>query len=202
MLHGEPPSAAGILESVEGVGYLRVLVVDDDQSVLRMLAKVFTRWGCEVSAAATYEEGLELLALGVDLVVTDVNLPSGSGLEIARAAATMHPAPPVIAITGGATVEEALLLGRVGVGAILSKPFRPSQLREVVENLEPPPPDVLDAFVRRIVGAEPMPELLDAVRRSMVVEALARTGNNKAQAASLLGISRQHLQKILERGKA
>ncbi len=182
--------------------YRRVLIVDDDPSVLRMLAKVVTRWGCEALVAATCAEGLEFLTGGVDLVITDVNLQVGSGLEIARAAAAMHPAPPVVAITGEATVTEALLLGRVGVGAIVSKPFRPADLKEIVDRLEPPAPDVLDAFVRRIVGAEPMPELIDAVRRSMVAEALARTSNNKVQAASLLGISRQHLQKILERGKA
>ena len=46
-----------------------------------------------------------------------------------------------------------------------------------------------------------MREVLDAVRRSMVLEALARTNNNKAQAAALLGISRQHLQMILSRGQ-
>jgi transcriptional regulator with PAS, ATPase and Fis domain len=47
-----------------------------------------------------------------------------------------------------------------------------------------------------------MPDVLDAVRKSMVLEALARSGGNKAQAAQILGISRQHLQKILARGRA
>ena len=182
--------------------YPRVLIVDDDPIVLRMLIKTVTRWGCRVTAAETGADALALLADGVDLVITDINLRAGSGIEIAQAAAKMHPAPPVIAITGAATPEEAFQLGRMGVGAIVTKPFRPAELRAVVDQLEPPEPDVLDGFVRRIVGAEPMPELIDAVRRSMVVEALARTNNNKVQAASLLGISRQHLQKILERGKA
>jgi DNA-binding NtrC family response regulator len=55
--------------------------------------------------------------------------------------------------------------------------------------------------VRRVVGDWAMPGVLDAVRRAMVFEALARAHGNEAQAAQMLGISRQNLQNILSRGK-
>jgi DNA-binding NtrC family response regulator len=137
---------------------------------------------------------------GVDLVITDIRLGAGSGVEVARAAASRHPAPPVIAISGYAEAGDGLALGKAGVAAFIAKPFTSEDILDVVEGLQAPRNFELDAVVRRVVGEWPMPDVLDAVRRSMVFEALARSQGNKAQAALLLGISRQHLQNILSRG--
>lgn len=178
----------------------RILVVDDEPAILKVLARILASVG-EVSCASTVEEGLAAIAEGVDLVITDVRLGTRSGVEIARAALAHHRAPPVIAMSGYAEASDGLELGRAGVAAFVAKPFAAEDMLDVVRGLQAPRPIELDAAVRRTVGAWPLPHVLDATRRIMVFEALARTQGNKVHAAQLLGISRQHLQKILSRGK-
>jgi two-component system, response regulator RegA len=184
------------------MAFARILVVDDEPAIRSLLQRILVKLGCEVLLASSVAEALAALDRNVDLVITDVKLgETGSGVEIARAAASRHPAPPVIAISGYAEASEGLALGKAGVTAFVAKPFTPEDILDVVEGLQAPKDFELDAVVRRVVGDWPMPDVLDAVRRSMVFEALARTGGNKAQAAQLLGISRQNLQHILSRGQ-
>jgi DNA-binding NtrC family response regulator len=180
--------------------FRRILVVDDEPAVLEYLKRALVANGYEVTAATSVEEALEILDDGLDLIITDVNLGSEKCFDIAEAAAQRHPAPQVIAISGNADGADGLALGRAGVSAFLSKPFRSDELLELIEGLQAPRHLELDAVVRRVVGDWPMPDVIASVRRSMVFEALARTHGNKAKAAALLGISRQNLQNILSRG--
>lgn len=180
--------------------FRKILVVDDEPSLRTVLKIILTPLGAEVVAVGTVEEALAELDHGIDLVITDIRLGPGSGIDVARAAASRHPAPPVIAVSGYGGAGDGLELGKAGVAAFIAKPFTSEDILEVVEGLQAPHDFELDAVVRRVVGTWPMPDVLDAVRRSMVFEALARSSGNKAQAAVLLGISRQHLQNILSRG--
>jgi len=181
--------------------FTRILVVDDEPLILNLLVRILARTKAQIVAVGTVAEGLAALETGVDLVVTDVQIGNRSGVEIARAAAQLRPAPPVIAISAFAEAAEGLALGQAGVVAFVAKPFTAEDILEVVEGLAAPHNQELDVVVRRCVGDWPMPDVLDAVRRSMVFEALARSQGNKSQAAALLGVSRQNLQKILSRGK-
>ena len=181
--------------------FTRILVVDDEPLILRLLSRVLAPTKAEVIAVDTVEAALVVFDMGVDLVVTDIQIGNRSGVEVARAAAQHRPPPPVIAISAYAEAADGLALGQAGVVAFVAKPFTAEDILEVVEGLQAPKDNELDAVVRRRVGDWPMPEVLDAVRRSMVFEALARSHGNKSQAAALLGVSRQNLQKILSRGK-
>lgn len=184
------------------MAFRKILVVDDDPLVRTSLLRMLEGLTAERIAVGTVAEAKVALETGVDLVITDVSLANGeSGVDVARAAAGMRPAPRVIAVSGYAEASDGLELGKAGVAAFLAKPFKPHELLEVVEGLEAPSPLELDVVVRRVVGDWALPDVLDAVRRSMVFEALSRTHGNKAQAASLLGISRQRLQNILSRDK-
>jgi DNA-binding NtrC family response regulator len=183
------------------MGFSRILVVDDEPVILRSVSRVIDGSGPTVVTAGTVEEAIAALEDGVDLVITDLRLGERSGVEVAQAAAARHPAPIVIAMSGGADAADGLALGKAGVAAFLAKPFSPEDLLDLLAGLQTPGPQELDAVVRRVVGDWPMPDVLDSVRRSMVFEALARTQGNKAHAAQLLGISRQNLQHILSRGK-
>jgi DNA-binding NtrC family response regulator len=185
----------------EGTGAdYRILVVDDEPAILRILERVLCGMG-EVLTASDVDEGLKRIDGGVDLVITDVRLGARSGVEIARAAAAHPRSPPVIAMSGYAEASDGLELGKAGVAAFISKPFSPEDMLDLVRGLQAPKPVELEAAVRRAVGAWALPRVIDATRRLMVFEALARTQGNKTEAAHLLGISRQHLQKILSRGK-
>jgi len=183
------------------MAFARILVVEDEPMLLALLGRILGRLGAEVILVETVEAGLAALETGVDLVITDVHLGARSGVELARAAALRHPAPPVVAISGQALASDGLELGKAGVAAFVAKPFTQEDILEVVEGLQARRHVELDAVVRRAVGDWPMPDVIDSVRRSMVFEALARAQGNKAQAALLLGVSRQNLQNILSRGK-
>ncbi len=185
----------------DGMAFSRILIVDDEPLLRAMMRRILGKTGATIIEVSTVADALAELQAGVDLVITDVKLGRESGVDVARAAASQHPAPPVIAVSGFAEASDGLALGKAGVAAFVAKPFTPEDLLDVVEGMQAPRHFELDAVVRRVVGDWAMPDVLDAVRRSMVFEALARTHGNKAQAAQLLGISRQNLQNILSRGQ-
>ncbi|HEU4404099.1 MAG TPA: ATP-binding protein [Polyangiaceae bacterium] len=83
---------------------LRVLVVDDDRLLLNTMKRVMR--GCDVTTASTIDEARRALASAgaFDLVVTDVNMPGGSGLDLHRQLAVERPAlaDKLIFLSGGA----------------------------------------------------------------------------------------------------
>jgi len=103
---------------------MRVLVVDDEGSVLVTLSANLELEGFEVTSAASGAIALELLEEGVfDLVLTDIRMPGMSGVELFRRVRARSPAMPVVLMTAYAVeglVEEAL---GEGAFAVLPKPF-------------------------------------------------------------------------------
>ena len=113
-----------------------LLVVDDEETIRSLLVRVLKRGGYEnVRAASSDEEARELLAeADVDLVLSDVQMPGSSGLELLN---YMHDALPGIAtlmVTGvddAALADKALALGAYGY---IIKPFRQSEVLIGVSN--------------------------------------------------------------------
>ena len=174
------------------------LVVEDHASLLRSLARSLDPFAGRVLQATTVTEGLRLLQdEGPLLVITDIRLPDGSGVEIARAAAARVPAPTVLAISGQATPDEAFRLAQLGVRGYLTKPLRLEDLSAAVHRALTEPPE-LDPLLRAAVGKADLHQLEDHVRRTLLDEALARAEGNKSHAAALLSVSRQLLQHMLK----
>src|SRR5437879_13821974 len=87
---------------------LRVLLVDDNASVLRFLASAFSSNGCQVTTASTAELALEQLSDDpYDLVVSDIKMPGLSGLDLLRAVKGKQPGTPVVLLTGVPSVIPA-----------------------------------------------------------------------------------------------
>lgn len=99
------------------------LVVEDEPMVLRRLCQLVARRGYEVSAASTVADGLARLAEGPDLLVTDLQLPDGSGEEIALASYEQDPARPIVVCSGFSA--EDVRRGRLRHAPLvfLTKPF-------------------------------------------------------------------------------
>ena len=76
------------------------LVVEDEPMVLRRLCQLVARRGYEVVGAATVAEGMSRLAACPDLLITDLQLPDGSGETIALASYAQNPARPIIVCSG------------------------------------------------------------------------------------------------------
>lgn len=113
---------------------IRVLVVDDEEIVGKRLKQAFTKVGYEVE---TFLDGKDALARleeqPFDVVVTDIRMDEVDGLEVLRQVQEKTPRTKVIIITGYATIETAREALVKGAFEFIAKPFRPKELRKVVE---------------------------------------------------------------------
>lgn len=108
-----------------------VLVVEDDPAVRQLAATVLRLAGCDVLGAGTVAEARNLLDRHpgpIAVVVTDLALPDGSGVELSAAAAALRPGIRVLVISGWPAAAADLPHGV----AFLDKPFTASALRETV----------------------------------------------------------------------
>ena len=115
---------------------LRVLLVDDNASVLRFLASAFSSNGCQITTASTAEQALEQLSDDpYDLVVSDIKMPGLSGLDLLRAVKGKQPGTPVVLITGVPSVNSAVFGLRHGAYDYLPKPFSVTEVKELIRRL-------------------------------------------------------------------
>jgi CheY-like chemotaxis protein len=114
----------------------RILLVDDDEDVLRGMRRVLQRLGHEVVAAADGHQALRALEGDpCDLVITDINMPEMDGIELILALRERWPKVPIIAISGGGLMPKELLLASAEVlGAVttLPKPVGVAELEAAV----------------------------------------------------------------------
>jgi two-component system response regulator PilR (NtrC family) len=120
---------------VENGRVKRILIVDDEQSMREMLAILLKKEGLEVRSAGSRSEAAELLRGGpVDLVLTDVKLPDGDGLEILRHVKSSSPETAVVVMTAFGTSEMAVAARKLGAESYILKPFDVDELRIVVRD--------------------------------------------------------------------
>ena len=111
----------------------RLLIVDDEINMRRVLATLLTGDGHRVREAATFAEArAALLAEQYDAVLTDQRLPDGDGLGVLALARASTPAPPVVVLTAFATVDLAVEAMRLGAFDFITKPFLPEAVRAAV----------------------------------------------------------------------
>ena len=102
----------------------RILIVDDESGIRSSLKGVLSDEGYSVEAAATGEECLERLGGGdFDLVLLDVWLPGIDGIETLRRVQERLSPPPVIMISGHATIATAVSATKLGAYDFLEKPL-------------------------------------------------------------------------------
>jgi two-component system, cell cycle response regulator DivK len=116
---------------------LRVLLVEDYAAARQMFRMGLGYHGYQVEEAESVEEALTIAASKrIDVVVLDLFLVSGSGLEVARVLRERPgPAPLFIALSGHSGDPFRELARSVGCDAYLVKPCMPEKLIETIENL-------------------------------------------------------------------
>ncbi len=111
----------------------RILVVDDEVNMRRVLASILEDDGHSVSQAPGLTEARALIGSGsFECVLTDQRMKDGQGLDVLVACREADPSLPVVFITAYATVELAVEAMRQGAFDFLPKPFQPEQVRAVV----------------------------------------------------------------------
>ena len=114
---------------------VRVLVVDDDALVLRVVEQIVRLRSQDVSRCQDAESALEQLrARDFDLVVTDLKMPGMSGLELATWITEERPNTRVVIMTGLAGYEDEVAIECLGA-RLVRKPFDAKELLSVIDEL-------------------------------------------------------------------
>ncbi len=111
----------------------RILVVEDRDSLRRMMCLALAGEGFQVCEEPDVEPGLaRIRADAFDLVLTDLKLPGGTGLEILAAAREHQPRTPVVVLTAFGTVAHAVEAMKLGAVDFLEKPLELDELFAIV----------------------------------------------------------------------
>ncbi len=111
-----------------------ILLIDDDQSLRRVIEFSLAEQGYVVRTAATGEEGLALFEKETfDAVITDITMPGMSGIEVLKRVQAATPSLPVVVITAYGTVESAVEAMKQGAHDYITKPFNRDELRITLE---------------------------------------------------------------------
>ncbi|QJE00577.1 sigma-54-dependent Fis family transcriptional regulator [Massilia forsythiae] len=161
----------------------RVLVVDDEADLRELLEITLLKMGLDVDSAATIREARALLAdKDYALVLTDMRLPDGLGLELVREVAASHRGTPIAVITAYGSAENAVVALKAGAFDYVSKPVVLDDLRAMVRSalklsatgMEPGAADgqaaAVDGAGSRLIGGS---QAMQALRAQ--IERLARS---------------------------
>jgi DNA-binding NtrC family response regulator len=111
-----------------------ILVIDDDRIILDSLCEFLSLEGFQTNGAESIKSALaKLEKQSYSLVITDVNLPDGDGLELLKTIKQEHPQTVAIVITGYGTIESAVKAIKQGAYDYLTKPISDDELRMAVE---------------------------------------------------------------------
>ena len=124
------------LNETQDSSKLRILVVDDEESVRDLLRELLESDGCAVSVAAGGREALKLLeSRQFDAVFTDVGMPGMSGWELAGIIRGHSPNIPIAVITGWGEAVGSNEQREAGVDWVIAKPFPADRIFELVREI-------------------------------------------------------------------
>lgn len=113
-----------------------ILVVDDDDSVRTMLARLLRTAGHEVVQAKSGAAARDSLQTqSVDVIVSDIVMPGDSGIDLRRWLAEHHPAVPVILTSGYSPEAPAEFAARIPRTWFLQKPFGAAELLGLIDEV-------------------------------------------------------------------
>jgi two-component system nitrogen regulation response regulator GlnG len=114
---------------------LSILLVDDEIELLGEIERFLTRRGHRVRTASSFDDGQRLIddADAVDVLITDVRMPGGSGLTLAQRVQAFHAQCRVIVMTGHLDQNQIGTAADLGAAAVLFKPFSFSKLLALVK---------------------------------------------------------------------
>ena len=102
----------------------RILIVDDEENIVKALARHYKFLGYNVSCATNAEEALSLLASErTEVVISDIKMPGMDGLDLLKEIRSQYPMTRVIMITGYVTLDNLLSAFRRGADTCIFKPL-------------------------------------------------------------------------------
>ncbi|MCW5746493.1 MAG: response regulator [Alphaproteobacteria bacterium] len=117
---------------------MNILVVDDEPEIVEEVCGFLQRRGFQPIAAdgvTAAREALDATA-AIDIVLTDMRMPTGSGLDVLQSCLQREPRPAMLVMTGQASEDEIRSAMDVGASAVLRKPLSLRQLLEMLKKVE------------------------------------------------------------------
>lgn len=148
-----------------------VLVADDDRTIRTVLTQALTRAGCKVHATSSLTTLMRWVVEGKgDVVITDVAMPDGNGLEMLPKIAQDRPGLPVIVISAQNTIMTAIKAAEAEAYDYLPKPFDlPDLMKRIARALE-----LTQRGPSRQVSDEEQPDALPLIGQTPVMQSLYR----------------------------
>jgi DNA-binding NtrC family response regulator len=108
-------------------------IVDDERNIQATLAAILERRGYASASAFTGKQGLQMIAdQKPDVLLLDLGLPDGEGLDLLRTIRLQHPALPVIVVTANDSLNNAIASIKIGAFHFIAKPYVPDELLSLV----------------------------------------------------------------------
>lgn len=164
-----------------------LLIMDDDESFLRRLAKAMEKRGFEVEIAGTVAEGKAIVdSRPPAYAVLDLRLEDGNGLDVVEQLRAARPEARIVVLTGYGAIATAVAAVKVGATDYLSKPADADDVMNALlattEDMPPPPENPMSA---------------DRVRWEHIQRVYELCDRNVSETARRLNMHRRTLQRIL-----
>jgi CheY-like chemotaxis protein len=130
---------------------LRILTVEDETAVARLLALVLCGPGCKVTSADSGREALSRIAASTqsyDIIITDHQMPGMSGLDLVRQLRAQDFAGKIVVLSAFLNEENVRAYEALGVDLMLAKPFAMDELRHAIDILA----DEAPVYAQRATG--------------------------------------------------
>ncbi|MDY7030831.1 MAG: sigma-54 dependent transcriptional regulator [Thermodesulfobacteriota bacterium] len=113
----------------------KILIVDDEPSMLEFLEIMLKKEGYNVTCSTSGKEAIDLCKKNLyDMVITDIKMPKVSGLDVLHHVKELSPETIVILITAYATMETAVQAMKEGAYDYISKPFKVAEIKMIIKN--------------------------------------------------------------------
>jgi two-component system response regulator RegA len=163
-----------------------VLVVDDDTSILMGFQRGFTRAGLTVrTATTTFAASFLAKKHSPHLAVVDLRIGPDWGIALIRELKARYPEMRIVLVSGYLSVSSAVSAMHAGADDVVYKPITAGRIMQMLDEEAPDAPD-------------PLPTLAD-MQREHVMRVLADCSGCISEAARVLGLHRQSLQRYLKR---
>ncbi|MCA9404755.1 MAG: response regulator [Candidatus Omnitrophica bacterium] len=174
---------------------VHILIVDDEDRLLRILRLGLRNAGFNVTTAGSGEEALDiLLKKDIGLLLTDIRLGGMSGVDLIYELERLDVQLPIIVMTAHADVDTAVKSLKHGANDYIQKPFTVEEVEKLIRDLlaKMPPAE----------SPGPLPSLDEGVsqtEKELILKALEQSGHVKAKAAKLLKVSERTLWNKLKK---
>jgi two-component system nitrogen regulation response regulator NtrX len=114
---------------------MKILIVDDEPNILTSVGSALRRMGHDIVTAASFAEGVRLLADSIDVALLDVWLGDGDGIELLNIIKEKHPRIECVMISGHAEIGTAVAAVKSGAYDFLEKPLSLDKIEVILNNI-------------------------------------------------------------------